>query len=363
MKKIGNWEHWLLTLIICLAVGNFARAERVEDIPNPKTRDNTWVTDLPGMLGPETVQQLNSLIGELERERTAEMAVVIIHSLDGRSIDEFALDLGRRWGIGKRDKNNGLLFLWAVNDRRVKVEVGYGLEGVLPDGKVGAILDHHVIPHFKAEEFDEGVLQGVQALAAVIKNEPVDLPPATVQSYDEERTPVGLILGLIGIVPVGIGSFIGYRKWRRYHRRTCPTCGTTMQRLSETEEDELLDEVKQVEEKLRSVDYDVWKCPDCSHHFTLRYPRWFSQYSKCPQCRNRTCSKTEEIIRGATTAHTGLAEVTEECAFCNYRRVYQRIIPRVSTSSSSSGGGSSGGGGGGSFGGGSFGGGGAGRGY
>jgi len=339
-------------------VGSYAWAERLEEIPNPKARDNTWVTDLPGLLRPETVQQLNGLIDQLERETTAELAVVVVRSLDGRSIEEFAVDLFRRWGIGKRETNNGLLFLWAVNDRRVKVEVGYGLEAILPDGKVGAILDHHVIPHFKAGEYDEGVLQGVRALAGVIRNEPIELPSVTIQSYEKEETPLGLILLLTGIVPVGIGSLVGYRKWRRYHKRTCPECGTQMHRLSEMEEDELLDEVKQLEERLRSVDYDVWKCPQCSHHFMLRYPRWFSGYGKCPQCNHRTGSKTEETIIPATTSSSGKAKITEDCAFCTYHRVYYKTIPRISTSSSSSGGG-----GGGSFGGGSSGGGGASRGY
>jgi len=360
MKTIFRRGIWVLALGLLAVAGTDARAERVDEIPNPKARDNTWVTDLPGRLRPDTVQQLNSLIDQLERETTAEMAVVVIHSLDGRSIEEFAVDLYRHWGIGQRETNNGLLFLWAVNDRHVRVEVGYGLEPFLPDGKVGAILDHHVIPHFKAEDYDQGVLQGVQVLAGVIRNDPVDLPSVTTQSYEQEETPLSLILLLVGLVPVGIGSVVGYRKWRRYHKRTCPECGTRMLRLSETEEDELLDEVKQLEERLRSVDYDVWKCPHCSHHFTLRYPKWFSRYGKCPQCHNRTCSKTEETITPATTMSTGTAKVTEDCAFCTYHRVYHRTIPRVSSSSSSSGGGRSSGG---SFGGGSSGGGGASRGY
>jgi uncharacterized protein len=362
MKMLTWWNAFLL-LMVCIAAGTQVWAERVEDIPNPKTQNNTWVIDRPGMLQSGTVQQLNGLIDRLERQTTAEVAVVIIHSLDGQPVEDFAVDLSRRWGIGKQKKNNGLLFLWAVNDRRVKIEVGYGLEGILPDGKVGAILDRHVIPYFKKGDYDQGVLQGMMALAAVIKNEPVDLPPVTVQSYDQEDgTPLGLILGLISIIPIGVGSFVGYRLWRRYHQRTCPACGAKMARLSEADEDELLDEVKQLEETLRSVDYDVWKCPQCSNHVTLRYPRWFSGYGKCPQCSNRTCSKNEVTITPATTLSTGTAEVTEDCAFCSFHHVYYRTIPQLSTSSSSSNGGSSGGGGG-SFGGGSSGGGGASRGY
>jgi uncharacterized protein len=355
---------WLLALIVCGAMTTSIQAERLEEVPNPKTRDNTWVTDLPGILQPETVSQLNALIGQLERDTTAEMAVVVIRSLDGQNLEEFATDLFQRWGIGKREKDNGLLFLWSVGDRRFKVEVGYGLEGALPDGKVGAILDQHVIPHFKAKEFDAGVLEGVQALAKVIRNEPIELPSVTTQSYDHEESSWWPLWLVLGGVPVGIGSFIGYRRWRRLRKRVCPKCRTTMQRLSEEADDALLDEAERLEEKLGSVDYDVWKCPECSHHFTLRYPKWFSRHKKCPQCGNRTVSKTEVLVRGATTFEEGLVEVTEECAFCNYRNRYDRIIPRVSTSSSSSGSDwGSGGSDSGSFGGGSSGGGGASRDY
>ena len=110
----------------------------------------TWVTDMPGMLRADTIARLNSTIGDFERTNGGEMAVVVIRSLDGLSIEEAAVELFELWGIGKKSKDNGLLLLWSTGDRRVRVEVGYGLEGVLPDGKIGAILDAYVIPKFKS---------------------------------------------------------------------------------------------------------------------------------------------------------------------------------------------------------------------
>ena len=141
-------------VVLAAALG----AEPVTSIPNPRTRDGTWVTDMPGALRAETVARLNATLGELERTSTAEMTVVVIKSLDGLAIEEAAVKLFELWGIGKKHKDNGLLLLWSTGDRRVRVEVGYGLEGALPDGKVGAILDTHVIPKFKAGSFDEGML-------------------------------------------------------------------------------------------------------------------------------------------------------------------------------------------------------------
>ena len=156
---------WLLALTVPLLIATIG-AEPLGSIPNPRTRDGTWVTDMPGALRAETVARLNSTIGDLERTNGAEMAVVVVKSLDGLSVEEAAVKLFELWGIGKKSKDNGLLLLWSTGDRRVRVEVGYGLEGTLPDGKVGAILDTYVIPKFKAGDFDQGLIDGVDALVA-----------------------------------------------------------------------------------------------------------------------------------------------------------------------------------------------------
>src|SRR6187549_453670 len=159
-------------------------AEPLGSIPNPRTRDGTWVTDMPGALRAETVARLNSTIGDLERTNGTEAAVVVIKSLDGLSVEEAAAKLFQLWGIGKKNKDNGLLLLWSTGDRRVRVEVGYGLEGALPDGKVGAILDGQVIPRFKTGDFDRGLLDGVDALLRVARNEPIELVSVKSESYD-----------------------------------------------------------------------------------------------------------------------------------------------------------------------------------
>jgi uncharacterized protein len=135
--------------------------------------------------------------------------------------------------------------------------------------------------------------------------------------------------------------------------------------LGESQDNALLEEGQQAEERIKSVDYDVWTCGACGHHFTLRYPKWFSSYSKCSQCHNRTKSSAETVLAAATTTSSGSARVVEMCAFCTFRREYTKVLPRIessgSSSSGSSGGSSSGGSS--SFGGGGSGGGGASRGY
>ncbi len=339
-------------------------AEPLTSIPNPRTRDGTWVTDMPGALRPETVARLNAAIGEAERATGVEMAVVVIGSLDGLSIDEAAVRLFEMWGIGKKQQDNGLLVLWSTGDRRIRVETGYGLEGVLPDGKVGAILDTYVIPQFRSGNFDEGVLAGVDTLLKVARNEPVEIDAVASESYDDGwPTIISLLLGVLGAIPVGVGSIVGFRKWRRLRRRRCPSCQALMVRLAETDDDALLAAGQQAEERIASVDYDVWKCESCSHHFTLRYPKWFSGYAECPQCHNRTKSSKEAVIKAATTHSAGSARVVEQCAFCTFRREYSKVLPRIQQSSSSGGSSSSSSGSSSSFGGGSSGVGGASRGY
>ena len=344
-------------------------AEPITSIPNPRTRDGTWVTDTAGALRPDTVARLNSKIGEIERTSGVELAVVVIRSLDGVSVEEAAVKLFESWGIGKKHADNGLLFLWSTGDRRVRVEVGYGLEGALPDGKVGAILDTYVIPRFKAGEFDEGVLAGVEALLAAARNEPVALRSQKSDSYDTRSWGVaGWLLGLLGGIPVTIASLVGLRRWRRYRRRRCPQCGARMVRLSEAADDALLEQGQQAEERIGSVDYDVWKCPDCSHRLTLRYAKWSSSYDECPQCHNRTKASVETVVEPATIHGSGIAEIVETCEFCTYKNKHTKVLPQLqspsssstdsnSSWSSSSSSGSS------SFGGGSSGGGGASRGY
>src|SRR6185436_13981710 len=83
------------------------------------------------------------------------------------------------------------------------------------------------------------------------------------------------------------------------------------------------------------VDYDVWRCPGCGHHFTLRYPKWVSGYAQCPQCHNRTKSSTEKVITAATTITSGSALVVETCAFCTFHAEHTKVLPQIQASSSS----------------------------
>lgn len=147
-------------LLVAIALASLLKAETPEQVINPKKIRNEWVSDRVGVMNAATKQQINSLIDELERKTTAEIAVVTIYRTDGRSPKEFATTLFNRWGIGKKGKDNGVLVLLVMETRRIEVETGYGIEGVLTDGKVGEILTATLFLNLKKEILAAGCWQG-----------------------------------------------------------------------------------------------------------------------------------------------------------------------------------------------------------
>jgi uncharacterized protein len=301
------------------------------------------------------------------------MAVVVLDSLDGLEPADAALLLHRRWGVGKRQRDNGVVFLWSPALRKTYVSVGYGLEGVLPDARTGRILDDWVLPSFRAGNFDGGMLQGVQKLADAAREETAWRPAAIApgRATSVLKKPSGnnsWLLAPLGVLVLISGSLAFRPLWRRRPRR-CPAGHGKMRLLSDAEDDAMLSREEGLEERLGSIDYDVWVCPQCDQRLVIPYRKWFSKYSDCPSCGRRTCETRTVTLSAATTASTGLRAIYRECENCGFKDSRQEIIPQIvmaTTSSGGSGGGGGGSGGSGSgstFGGGSAGGGGAGRSY
>ncbi|HDQ44606.1 MAG TPA: TPM domain-containing protein, partial [bacterium] len=137
---------------------------RAQDYPRP----TNWVSDFAGVIPAEQKAQISAVARELKQKTGAELAVATIRSLGGASIEVFANDLYRAWGVGEKGKDNGILILLAVEDRKVWIEVGYGFEPILPDGRVGGILDRYVVPDLSRNDFGSGLLGGTLAVAGVI---------------------------------------------------------------------------------------------------------------------------------------------------------------------------------------------------
>jgi uncharacterized protein len=363
-------------------------ADRLRWVPNPTETTQGWVSDPAHHLAPATVARIDSIIFALERTASVEMAVVVIDSLDGLTAHDAALLLHRRWGVGKGDRNNGLVLLWSPATRQLSVSVGYGLEGVLTDAMTGRIEDDVIIPLFRKGEFDTGITGGVAALAAVAKRDtatvripglayhpPTSASEATVRSAsrphdagrgggNESRDWPWFLLLFPGVAAAGGGLVF----WRNRPRR-CPQGHGPMQRLAEADDDAALSREARLEESLRSVDYDVWRCATCGVTEIIPWRNWLSRYRECASCHRRTATSVTKTISPATHLMAGLARVITDCRNCGAHSEKDVVIPQLpdssssSSSFSSSGGGGGGGGGGSSFGGGSAGGGGASRSY
>ncbi|NES94774.1 MAG: TPM domain-containing protein [Desertifilum sp. SIO1I2] len=144
----------------------------VQEVPNPQQVSGGWVTDMAQLLSPQTTTQINQLITQLEATNGTEIAVVTVPSTaPAPSVKAFATELFNTWQIGKQGQDNGVLFLVSLGDRRVEIETGYGVEGILPDGRVGRILDIHVIPRFRQDDYEGGILAGTQALVRALEQE------------------------------------------------------------------------------------------------------------------------------------------------------------------------------------------------
>lgn len=171
-----------------------------------------WVSDYARVIDPASKWEIMTIIKQISNKTSCEIVVVTVPELTGGSIEEFANEIFNRWHIGKREQDNGVLIVAAIADRKARIEVGYGLEEAITDGKSGEILDKSVIPFFKNGEYGKGLLEGTRAVAETIAayknvqleltNTPANIPTSTpeVQPAQEERTPVNPIKLIFNIL-------------------------------------------------------------------------------------------------------------------------------------------------------------------
>ena len=402
----------------------------VDEVPNPKTNDaSAFVANPDGIISEETVYQLNIMLQNLEAKNKAEIAVVVLNSIGDNDIFDFGVELFERWGIGKKGSDNGLLILFVLDQRKIRFETGYGLEGVLPDAICKRIQMNEMVPYFKEGNYDEGMLRGVQKAVETIENEEfidsnselefpsfVFVVPVAVlliviiamlfksnniahskkfqynaERYNAMKAYGSLIIGMIFVgiiiivitlavlgvnlvslfllgfllfmdmIPINILKNVFANKLRRQSVR-CKNCGALTKLLSETNDNKYLTLEQAFEEKIKSVDYDVFLCENCGRVEINKYNEKH-KYSNCPQCGTRSfCLANSYIATRPTYVSKGLRINVKRCKYCGFQQEDSVSIPRLTHTSSGGFGGSSFGGGssgGGSFGGGRSGGGGA----
>ena len=163
------WPLLLVTLALLLAAPG---AQGAKDIPFLAARTN----DLANIVSTDVRDRIEKKLADLEQRTGAQVAVLTVDSLDGDSIEDYAVRVFQTWKLGRKDVNDGVLFVVARQERRMRIEVGYGLEGRLTDARSRQILDDIVRPHFRAGNFAAGVEAGVDAIAAVVSGAPLPTP-------------------------------------------------------------------------------------------------------------------------------------------------------------------------------------------
>lgn len=173
-----------------------------------------FVNDFAGVMSPGTVTRLEARLAALEKETSAEVAVVTINNLGNYSVEDYAVRLFESWGIGKSEEDNGVLFLLAIDQRKVRIEVGYGLEPILTDGRSGRILDSVVVPSLKSGDYDTAIENAVSSIEDYIRT---GSPPSVVEEnpvqklFDGFDLPEPLVI-FLGIFTLYVLDFMARTK-------------------------------------------------------------------------------------------------------------------------------------------------------
>ncbi len=186
MKKAHIASTLLIAAIALTLTVAAARAAAAQEFPRP----SAYVNDFAGVLDETTINELNRILGAVENRTGAQITVAIVQSIEPLAIEDYAVKLFESWGIGKKGKDNGVLILVAMKERRIKIEVGYGLEGAVPDGVAGSIIDNDISPRFKQGDFSGGVRAGVQQVASYVLKE-YNLTLDDVAAGYQQSEPVG----------------------------------------------------------------------------------------------------------------------------------------------------------------------------
>lgn len=396
----------LISLI--LLIPSLAWAVAVKDVENVHIKNRTrYVTDMAGMLSPATVTQLDSLLADVWRQTSAEPVIVIVDNLDGEDIGDYATELFDLWRPGKKDKDNGVIMLISKEDRQFVIRTGYGVEGILPDALCWAILNQTMKPYFQQEDYDAGVTAAAtelhnamtsdEARAELMSKYENDADASgekeffqsyiifalimlavfliyyfillaktkgknTAEAYhlfDKSKlTVMVLTAATLGIMLPVLMAWLLTMKHIRRRKHLCANCSHSMKCLDEETDNLYLTPAQDAEERLNSVDYDVWLCPNCNQTEIIPFINRQKNYTICHVCGARTAALvSDRITRQPTTLSNGLGIKTYRCYNCGNTTNTPYNIPKVVAPPIIISGGGFGHGGGGGFSGGSFGGG------
>jgi uncharacterized protein len=193
----GNVRRTIVFLMMVMALFEVLAVAALAEISVPPLRGR--VNDYGGMLSAATARQLETDLTALEQSDSTQIVVLTVDSLDGEPIESFSIRVAEAWKIGQADTDNGAMLVVSKKDRKLRIEVGYGLEGRLTDLVAGQIIRNVVVPEFKQGDFDQGISHGVSAMIAAVRGE-YQAPPSRASSSDGGDPVVFGILAFIFLV-------------------------------------------------------------------------------------------------------------------------------------------------------------------
>lgn len=212
MKKWLRQMSVLLVFVLMLSGNTLAVYGEI-----PSATKEFYVNDYAEIFSDSWKENLVDAGKQLYEDTTAQLVVLTVDTTDGEDISEYAVETGRKWGVGSKDKNNGVLIVLSVSDRKVWVSVGYGLEGRLTDSKTGRLLDEYAVPSYKEDQFEKGTVDLYYALLNEIREE-YGLEKTTAPKYEktqqdadndeDDGTVWEIALGLVLILLIMVGAYL-----------------------------------------------------------------------------------------------------------------------------------------------------------
>jgi uncharacterized membrane protein YgcG len=180
-RRLSMWTKpgALLCLLLAMAVAGFA-----QEHPNP----TGYVSDFANLLSPDQARSLNDELIAFEKKTTVEIAVVTVRSLNGQSIEDYTKGLAREWGVGTHGKNNGIVFLVALSERKIRIETASGARAILTDGRADEIRDQNVLPRFKSGNMASGIIDGTHAIMRTFDASPASAATSSTPNRSQSST-------------------------------------------------------------------------------------------------------------------------------------------------------------------------------
>jgi uncharacterized protein len=202
--RVGGWAPACLLLALIIPIVSYG----AENFPKPKGR----VNDFANVISPQYEQRLVQVTGELLRKTNVPVVVVTMPDIGGEDYNEYANRLYAAWGIGKKGEDRGVLIFVTIKERKMRIETGYGIEGLIPDGLAGEIRDRYIVPYLKQDQFGKGLLNGTLAIAQIVaKDAGVSLTgQVPLRSTPKRRS--GFPALLIGLVFLALLFSMGRRR-------------------------------------------------------------------------------------------------------------------------------------------------------